>query len=118
MSKRHNLRQRKKLRIGEFQELGFHISATLRDGVSGVDAERVCDAFIAECIEAARLTYGGAIDDKLDGFVVPEASRRSATESHRSVVRRWLEERAELTTIRVGPLVDAWYGHKQEKQKP
>ncbi|CAG9268527.1 YggL family protein [Paraburkholderia unamae] len=111
MAKQHNRRQRKKLHLGEFQELGFAVSAVLREGVSEADAERVCDAFIADCIEDAQLTYGGAIGDKLDGFVVPFANLASATESHRAVVRDWLEARAELTSVEVGPLVDAWYGH-------
>ena len=34
-----------------------------------------CDAFIADCIEANQLTYGGAIDDRLDGFVSREGNR-------------------------------------------
>jgi uncharacterized protein len=111
MGKQHNRRQRKKLHLGEFQELGFAVSATLRDCITAADAERVCDAFITACIEAARLAYGGAIGDKLDGFVVPYATRTSATEAHREIVRDWLETRTELTAVDVGPLVDAWYGH-------
>jgi uncharacterized protein len=79
----------------------------LREGVSEADAERVCDEFITACIEDTRLTYGGAIGDKLDGFVVPYANRASATESHRAAVRDWLEARLELTSVEVGPLVDA-----------
>lgn len=111
MGKQPNRRQRKKLHLGEFQELGFAVSAALREGVSAADAEQVSDAFITECIEASRLTYGGAIGDKLDGLVVSYASRVSATEAVRGVVRDWLEARAELTAVDGGPLVDAWYGH-------
>ncbi|MFP4897286.1 YggL family protein [Paraburkholderia sp. EG304] len=111
MSKQHNRRQRKKLHLGEFQELGFAVSAALREGVSAADAELVCDSFISERIEATRLAYGGAIVDKLDGFVTAYAGRASATEAQRGVVRDWLEARPELMAVDVGPLVDGWYGH-------
>ncbi|MBR7518781.1 DUF469 family protein, partial [Mycobacterium tuberculosis] len=76
-------RQRKKLRVGEFQELGFWVSANLADGLDEAAKVSACDAFIADCIEANRLTYGGAIDDHLDGFVCPEGDRNSATEEDR-----------------------------------
>ncbi|WP_262414934.1 YggL family protein [Paraburkholderia sp. UCT2] len=71
MNKRHNRRQRKKLHLGEFQELGFCVSAVLNENTSAAEAERACDSFITDCIEANQLGYGGAVVDKLHGFVVP-----------------------------------------------
>ncbi|MFD2838947.1 50S ribosome-binding protein YggL [Azotobacter vinelandii] len=33
----------------------------------------------------------------------------SATELHREMLRTWLKTRPEIISVRVGPLVDAWY---------
>jgi len=111
MSNRYNRRQRKKLRIGEFQEFGFRVSARWVDGLDPDAKVAACDAFISECIEGNRLTFGGVIDDCLDGFVAPEGDRSSAVEEHRRLVLHWLENRAEFASVRVGQLVDAWYGN-------
>ena len=110
MSKGRNLRQRKKLRVAEFQELGFHVTAELAEGLDAEARIAACDAFLRDGIEANRLTYGGAIDDRLDGFVSPEGNRSSSTEEHRRIVIDWLERRAEFRAVVVGPLIDAWYG--------
>jgi len=111
MNNRYNRRQRKKFRVGEFQEFGFCVSAQLVDGLDHDAKVAACDAFISECIEGNRLTYGGAVDDCLDGVVAPEGNRSSATEEHRQLVQSWLESRAEFVSVRVGQLVDAWYGN-------
>ncbi|WP_186425604.1 YggL family protein [Cupriavidus metallidurans] len=114
MSQRRSRRQRKKLRVAEFQELGFLVTAELAVGL-GADAKiAACEAFIADCIEANQLTYGGAIDDCLDGFVSPDGNRSSSTEEHRQIVLDWLNGRAEFGAVRVGPLIDAWYGNFAE----
>lgn len=113
MSNRYNRRQRKKLRRDEFQELGFHLSAQWVGGLDRDTKVAACDAFISECIEGNRLSYGGAIDNGLDGFAVPEGNRSSATEEHRRLVMNWLESRTEFTAVRIGSLVDAWHGNHE-----
>jgi uncharacterized protein YggL (DUF469 family) len=110
MSQRRTRRQRKKLRVAEFQEFGFLVAADLAVGLRADARITACEAFIADCIEANQLTYGGSIDDRLDGFVSPEGKRGSSTEEHRRIVLDWLNGRAEFGTVRVGPLIDAWYG--------
>ncbi|PLP96291.1 YggL family protein [Cupriavidus pauculus] len=110
MSKRRNLRQRKKLRVAEFQEFGFLVAAELAEGLDAEARIAACDAFIRDGIEANQLTYAGAIVDRLDGFVSPEGNRSSSTEEHRRIVLDWLERRAEFRAVSVGPLMDAWYG--------
>lgn len=49
--KKHNHRQRKKLRLGEFRELGFAASAQFRSQLNDDEREAVLDTFTA-CIEA------------------------------------------------------------------
>ena len=111
MSSRYNRRQRKKLRLGEFQEFGFCLSAELVGGLDDATKVAACDTFISDCIEGNGLTYGGALEHRLDGFVAPEGKRSSATEEDRHRVLNWLENRPEFTTVRVGQLVDAWHGN-------
>lgn len=104
MSKHHNRRLRKKLRIGEFQELGFEVSFALRPDLSEADSIRFWDGFIAEAIEAHGLAFGGGTE----GFITAWG-RGSATDIHRELVRAWLTSRSEVSSVRVGPLIDAWH---------
>lgn len=105
----YNRRQRKKLRLGEFQELGFEVRA-LPVGVIAPEArDAFMDAFILGAIEDHGLLFAGGFDNDLWGYVMAEGRRASATESHIDVVRAWLSKRAELTDIRVGPLRDVWH---------
>lgn len=96
-------RLRKKLHVDEFRELGFHLRFAFAEHVDPLARLRFWDAFLAEAIEARKLTYGGAET----GFVAAE--RGSATEDDRRHVREWLAARAEPGVVEVGPLVDAWY---------
>ncbi|WP_423194673.1 50S ribosome-binding protein YggL [Cupriavidus sp. H18C2] len=47
-SKGRNLRQRKKLRVTEFQEPGFHVTAQLAEGLDAEARVAACDAFIRD----------------------------------------------------------------------
>ncbi|UHQ19520.1 YggL family protein [Lysobacter sp. KIS68-7] len=98
-------RLRKKLHVGEFQQLGFAVAFKLVGDLTVDQSQLFWEAFIADAIEANRLTYGGAEN----GFVVPEG-RESATEPHREVIKSWLSSRAEVSSADVGPLMDAWHG--------
>ncbi len=109
MSKHRNTRQRKKLRIGEFQELGFEVTADLNAGLDAAAMEAACDAFIVDCIEANRLAYGGASGNRIDGFVIAVHGRETVTEADREAVVKWLAARAEFQPARVGELTDVWY---------
>jgi uncharacterized protein YggL (DUF469 family) len=96
-------RLRKKLHVGEFQQLGFEITLFLSKELSSTQSNDFWDSFIGE-IEANNLTFGGGEI----GFVVPDG-RTSATEGHRQVVQAWLSKRPEISSVTVGPLVDAWH---------
>jgi uncharacterized protein YggL (DUF469 family) len=113
MVKRHNHRQRKKLRIGEYQELGFHVMAELFGPLDDAQRDTLIDAFLDECIEANGMLFGGGINRDLDGYIVADGKRKSATDEQRECVRQWLEGRSEFTAVRVEALTDAWYGHDE-----
>ncbi|NKJ45843.1 hypothetical protein CIC12_03610 [Burkholderia sp. SG-MS1] len=109
MSKSHNRRQRKKLRIGEFQELGFEVSAAIRAPLDEQQRDAFIDALIEECIEANGLAFGGGVNAGFSGYITSAARRSSATERHREIVGQWLRGRREVTDVIVGGLNDAWY---------
>ena len=90
-----------------FQALGFNVSVKLRDGLHRAGHSRFMDAFVLEVIERNNLTFKGrSTNGGLDCFVRARG-RRSANESHRALVRRWLAVRPDVVSGRVGPLVDA-----------
>ncbi|HEY0847228.1 MAG TPA: 50S ribosome-binding protein YggL [Noviherbaspirillum sp.] len=105
---KHNLRQRKKLRLGEFQELGFEVTAKSAKTLSPAERATFIDELIV-AVDGMGLLFGGGLNDELAGFVVVDALRGSVTEEQRETFRKWLESRPELTDVQVGPLKDAWY---------
>jgi uncharacterized protein YggL (DUF469 family) len=109
LTKHRSRRLRKRLRVGEFQELGFKVSFELPPELGEHQMIDFWDAFILEAIERNGLAYGGGTS----GFAT-SWGRGSATEAHRETVRSWLSSRAEVQSVDVGPLVDSWHGGKDE----
>lgn len=105
---KHNTRQRKKLRLGEFQELGFDVSAAMAKELTQADREAFINALI-DAVAERGLLFGGGFNGGFEGFVVVDALRGSVTEEQRESFRKWLEARPELKDVVVGPLKDAWY---------
>ncbi len=102
---RRTRRLRKKLRVGDFRELGFAVSLRLSRTLSDRDFDDLWTRFIVHAIEARDLAFGGG----QDGFVT-RAGRGSATEADREAVRAWLEAQPGVEAVTVGPLEDAWHG--------
>ena len=98
-------RLRKKLHLGEFQQLGFEVSITLRPNLGIDDLDRFLDEFILDAIEKNDLAFGGGTDC---GFITTWG-RSSASTVHRAAVENWLSQRQEVVSVTIGPLVDAWY---------
>lgn len=105
---KHNLRQRKKLRLGEFQEFGFDVTAKCTKELTTSERQEFVDRLI-EAVSERGLLFGGGFREKLEGFVVVNALRGSVTEAQRESFKTWLQSCPELTDIQVGPLKDAWY---------
>lgn len=102
-------RQMKKLRIGEFRELGFTVSAELHRGLTSDEQEAFLSDLLDQLIGARGLDYGGGVDV---GFV-SYLGRGSATEDDRAAVGSWLSARIEVRSVKVGPLQDAWHDGPQ-----
>ncbi|MGI4857705.1 MAG: YggL family protein [Janthinobacterium lividum] len=112
MSHRYNRRQRKKLHLAEFQEMGFSIDGVLKPAIDKAQRDLPCDAFIEECIEANGLGAGGGFNDDFSFYVVSNELHGSTTETHRALVGAWLENRSEIASVTVLPLSDAWHGRE------
>lgn len=99
-------RLRKKLRIKEFQELGFQVSFD-----SAVEPKSAAElAFMKELlafVESIGLFIGGSSTD----FYAVADGRNSATPEQQEALRTWLSQQPQVSNITIGPLTDAWYGH-------
>jgi len=102
-------RLRKKLHVGEFQELGFAVRFQVMDNLSNDAFDAVVDAFISQAIEAHGLVCGGGGKNPEWNVFVTRTGRGSITEGHRQAIETWLAARSEVNTVQIGPLVDAWY---------
>lgn len=105
MAKQHNHRQRKKLHLGEYKELGFNIELQYQEGLSEAGEDALIDAFIAEVIEPRGLIYGGS----MTFGSVCLATRGNVSTDDRDAVQAWLSARSEVTAVQVSDLVDAWH---------
>ncbi|MHA6193891.1 YggL family protein [Pseudomonas wadenswilerensis] len=105
MATNRSRRLRKKLCVGEFQELGFELNLEFKEDLSDEAIDAFLDAFLAEAMDANGLDYVGGEDFGL----VCSAKRGSVTEEQRASVEAWLKGRNELTKIDISPLLDAWY---------
>lgn len=104
-----NRRQRKKLHLGEFQQLCFGITAKLAKPLDAAARDALIDAFLLEAVEARGLIFGGGLQDGLDGVLLSENRYGSPSEEDRAAVVQWLEARAEFGSVESTPLRDAWY---------
>lgn len=109
---RWNRRQRKKLRLGEFQELGFTLSLIFVEPLDESRFDRFVDAMI-EAIESLGLCVGGLGGAfpiaETDGFVVT-FRRGSVSAEEQSQLLDWLQARPELKAANASELVDVWHG--------
>lgn len=104
-NKRRSRRLRKKLRVAEFQEMGFTYEAELTGPLTGEAENAFMDSFLAEVIEARSLALGGWIGSGFVGCF----GRGSVSEQDRELIGAWLAARPEIGAVRLGPLKDAWY---------
>ncbi len=102
-------RLRKKKRVGEFRELGFEVTATLRDGLSDAELAAFLDRWI-DAIEARRLAFGGGGGARTVTGFVTRAGRGSATDDDRAALAAVLQADTAVARHEAGELRDAWYG--------
>lgn len=103
-------RLRKKLHLGDFQELGFSVEVRLMP--SAVPTfDQALDAWI-DFVESRTWAFGGggSMDSrKFWGFVTRFGSG-TLTEEDRRAAKTWLNETSWTEGGEVGPLQDAWHG--------
>lgn len=104
-NKSRSRRLRKKLRTGEFKELGVQFSADFKESLAAGAEDTLVDLFLAEVIEPRMLAFGGWITG---GFITC-IGRGSVSDEDRAQIASWFQSRPEFRSVRVGPLVDAWY---------
>ncbi len=96
-------RLQKKKRIGEFQELGVEVTATLK---SNVDFDTFLDDFIRDAVEAHGLAFGGGgLGTRFSGFV--ELGRRGVHASNLEEVAAWLAKEDRIESYQIREPVDA-----------
>lgn len=103
-------RLRKKKHVAEFRELGFEVTARLRNGLSQAEFDALLGRWI-DAIEARGLGFGGGGDmgRPLAGFVT-RTGRGSATDDDRISLSAFLESDPALVGYEVSNLRDAWHG--------
>jgi uncharacterized protein YggL (DUF469 family) len=113
---RLNRRQRKKLRVSEFQELVFEIRVSFRQPTEGALLNTFLDEFI-DLIESRGLAFGGGVNgSSLEGCgVVSTQERGSTTNEDRQAVLDWLQQYPTVAAAEAGEFVDGWYGWEDEK---
>jgi uncharacterized protein YggL (DUF469 family) len=110
--RRLNRRQRKKLRVEEFQEYVFEVRVWFGQAMTNVAYDQFLDTFI-EMIESRNLYVGGMGGtmplDVTDGMI-GAVGHKSPTVDDQNTVSAWLQQRSEIVKIEVGNRFDAWHG--------
>lgn len=112
MAVQRSRRLRKKMHLGEFQELGFSVSWTFAAGTSEADIDATLDAFVDEVIEPNGLAYDGSGYLQWEGLICLQKTGK-CTDEQRKQVREWLEAR-QLSDVKVTELFDVWWDEAAE----
>ena len=86
MAIKRNQRQRKKMHLGEFQELGFLVNWQFAENTPIDKVDEVVDRFIREVIQANGLAYEGSGYLHWEGLVCLEKLGK-CDENHRELVK-------------------------------
>lgn len=101
-----NRRQRRKHRIGEFQELGFDLQFTTPAAWTDDQELTFWHALIDEA-ERRGLSIGGNSGEPWELFITG-ADHASVTPDERQGLIDWLTARDGVAAVEAGPLEDAW----------
>ncbi len=106
-AKNRNRRLRKKLRVDEYQELGFDVAWKLADDVDSDAVDAFLSKFFDEVIEPNGLGFGGEGDVLWHGLICTQKIGK-CTDEHRSAVEKWLTDNG-ATSVAVSDLYDVWW---------
>ncbi len=105
---KRNARIRKKLRVDEFQELGFDVHWCFNEDVTEEQIDAIVDQFINEVIEPNKLGFSGSGHKVWEGLICTQAVGK-CTEEHRQAVQAfWAKQPA--SEVQVTELYDLWWG--------
>lgn len=110
--RRLNRRQSKKLRVGEFQELGVEIKLAFVRALPEAEVCTLAEAFI-EFVEARQLMisgFTGSYPVAQTQVFVTRDGRGSVSEEDVVALVDWLKAREEVADVKTDGRVDAWYG--------
>jgi uncharacterized protein YggL (DUF469 family) len=106
-AKNRSNRLRKKLRVDEYQELGFDLAWKLDDGTDSEAIDAFLSKFFDEVIDPNHLGFGGEGDTLWHGLVCTQQIGK-CTEEHRQLVEKWLTDNG-ATSVTVSALYDVWW---------
>jgi len=106
-AKNRSNRLRKKLRVDEYQELGFDVAWQFNEGITGEELDTFINNFFAEVIEPNGLGFGGEGDHIWHGLICTQKLGK-CTEEHRQAVEKWLNENG-AKSAKVSELYDVWW---------
>lgn len=107
MGYQRSRRLRKKMRIDEFQEIGFIVTWSFPEGTAIEQVDATIDQFIHDVFEVHDLSFEGGGYLQWEGLVCQQKIGK-CTEEHRGLVSNWLEDKGMLE-VRVGELMDINY---------
>ncbi|MDR0806781.1 MAG: YggL family protein [Enterobacteriaceae bacterium] len=107
MAQQRSRRLRKKMRIDEFQEIGFLVSWQFPETTTIENIDVTVDKFINEVFETHDLSFEGGGYLKWDGLVCLQKIGK-CTDEHRGIVSNWLEDHGMLD-VKVSDLMDINY---------
>lgn len=105
---KRNRRIRKKLRVDEYQELGFEVSWNFAQGTTDEQIDTIVDGLINDVIEPNTLGFAGGGDLEWEGIVCTQHIGK-CTDEQRAAVKAYLESQ-KLENIEVTDLFDLWWG--------
>jgi uncharacterized protein len=111
--RRLNPRQRKKLRVGEFQEHCFDVELVFHNPMRGEPYHDFINDFFGALEERGLLGggFGGREPFSETEGVVARIERGSPSEADREAVIAWLRARPEIVDARAKDFKDAWHGY-------
>lgn len=104
-------RIRKKLRLGEFQEIGFELTFAFEPGPTVGEENEFLFDFLDHAIECNHLLFGGGGQDGHWSGVVYRNEPRgiSTTAEQRATVLAWLNDHPRVITAKASGFFDLWY---------
>jgi len=110
--RRCNERQRKKLRVAEYQEWVFVVRVRFCRVLEVTEVDALLDQF-AVFLNTLGLVaggMGGTLPMLETEGLIHRSDGGAATEEDRRAVEEWLEARPEVIGASAGELVDGWHG--------